>query len=72
MVGGAYKEFDGTAKVAKEMGARACEALFGERYTEVEVFRCRKAWSPWFHDVAWVPLALRSIVAFRKYRYDGY
>jgi hypothetical protein len=53
VIGGAYKKFDGTAKVAKELGGRVCEALFGERYAEVEVFRCWKAWSPWFHDVAW-------------------
>ena len=51
--GGAYKKFDGTPKEAKELGARVCEALFGERYNEVEVFRCWNAWSPWFHDVVW-------------------
>jgi hypothetical protein len=51
--GGAYKKFDGTAREAKDLGARVCEALFGDRYPEVEVFRCWKAWSPWFHDVAW-------------------
>ena len=51
--GGAYKKFDGTAKMAKELGARVCEALFGERYTDIEVFWCWKAWSPWFHDGAW-------------------
>jgi hypothetical protein len=53
VIGGAYKKFEGTPKAAKELGARVCEALFGDRYLDVEVFRCWKAWSPWFHDVAW-------------------
>lgn len=53
VLGGAYKKFDGTARDAKSLGMRVCDSLFGERFLDVEVFRCWKAWSPWFHDVAW-------------------
>jgi hypothetical protein len=51
--GGAYKRFEGTPRAAKDLGGRVCEALFGDRFLDVEVFRCWKAWSAWFHDVAW-------------------
>lgn len=53
VVGGAYKKFEGPARAAKEMGTQVCQALFGDRYLDIEVFRYWKAWSPWFHDVAW-------------------
>jgi hypothetical protein len=53
VTGGAYKRFEGTPRAAKEIGARVCDALFGDRFLDVEVFRCWKAWSSWFHDVAW-------------------
>lgn len=53
VIGGAYRRFEGTPRAAKDLGARVCEALFGDRYLDVEVFRCWKAWSPWFHDIAW-------------------
>lgn len=51
--GGAYKQYEGTPSEAKHLGARVCKALFGDRFLDVEVFWCWKAWSSWFHDVAW-------------------
>lgn len=51
--GGAYKKFEGTPRDAKRLGVRVCDALFGDRFLDVQVFRCRKAWSPWFCAVAW-------------------
>lgn len=53
--GGAYERFKGTPKEAKALGARVCEALFDDRYSEVEIFTCWRAWSPWFQDVIWDP-----------------
>jgi hypothetical protein len=51
--GGAYEKFKGTAREAKDLGARVCQALFGDRFNDVEVFRSRNAWSAWFFNVAW-------------------
>ncbi|MDX1487797.1 MAG: hypothetical protein R3268_06325 [Acidiferrobacterales bacterium] len=51
--GGAYKKFEGTPRDAKRLGMRVCDALFGDRFLDVEIYRCWKAWSPWFYDVAW-------------------
>jgi hypothetical protein len=53
VIGGAYKRFEGAAREAKALGIRAADALFGDRYLDIETFRCWNAWSPWFHDVAW-------------------
>ena len=51
--GGAYHAFAGTAAQAKALGGRVCDALFGERYTDVEIFRTWEAWCPWFKGIAW-------------------
>jgi hypothetical protein len=53
VIGGAYKKFEGPPRAAKELAARACEAMFGDRFLDIEVFKCWKPWSSWFHDVAW-------------------
>jgi hypothetical protein len=53
VIGGAYKKFEGTPREAKALGMRVTDALFGDRYLDIETFRCWKAWSSWFHDVAW-------------------
>jgi hypothetical protein len=53
VTGGAYERFEGATREAKNLGARFCDALFGDRFIEVEVFRSFAAWSPWFYDVAW-------------------
>jgi hypothetical protein len=50
--GGAYERFMRPAREAKDLGRRVCDALFGDRFGEVEVFRSWKAWSAWFFDVA--------------------
>jgi hypothetical protein len=51
--GGPYEKFKGTPREAKNLGMRVCDALFGDRFLDVEVFHCWNAWSPWFCDVAW-------------------
>jgi hypothetical protein len=51
--GGAYKKFSGTAREAKDLGGRFCYALFGDRFTEIQIYKTYKAWSRWFHGVAW-------------------
>jgi hypothetical protein len=38
---------------AKNLAARFCDALFDDRFLEVEVFRSWKPWSKWFHGIAW-------------------
>jgi len=53
VLGGAYEQFKGTSREAKELGARVAESVFGDRFLDVVVFRCWKPWSPWFFDVAW-------------------
>lgn len=53
VLGGAYEKFKGTPREAKALGARVAESLFGDRFLDVEVFRCWKPWSRWFFDVAW-------------------
>jgi hypothetical protein len=51
--GGAYEKYAGTAREAKEIAGRFCVAVFGERFTEVQVYKSYKPWSDWFYDVAW-------------------
>jgi hypothetical protein len=50
--GGAYRQF-APPQGANDLAARCCEALFGDRFFDIDVFRCGRAWSPWFFDVAW-------------------
>jgi hypothetical protein len=51
--GGAYERFAGTSRQAKELGARVCDELFGDRFDEISVYKSSLAWSDWFYDVAW-------------------
>ena len=51
--GGAYAAFEGTAAEAKELGARFARALYGDRFTEVLVYRWNEPWSTWFYGIAW-------------------
>jgi hypothetical protein len=51
--GGAYRKFAGPPREAKQLGMEVCNALFGDRYLEVELFQCWEPWSSWFCDVAW-------------------
>jgi hypothetical protein len=53
VIGGAYERFKGPPREAKNLAARFCEALFDDRYLDIEVFWCWNAWSAWFHDIAW-------------------
>jgi hypothetical protein len=53
VTGGAYRQFEGPPQAAADLAARCCEALFGDRFLDIDVFRCGRAWSPWFFDVAW-------------------
>jgi hypothetical protein len=52
-MGGAYEAFAGSGVEAKQLGAKACEILFGSRYDDLFVFKTYKSWSLWFHDIAW-------------------
>lgn len=51
--GGAYRGFPGSARQAKDLGVRFCDFLWGDRFTDVSVFRSGTPWSSWFYDVAW-------------------
>jgi hypothetical protein len=48
LMGGAYHDFEGPPRDAKRLGARVCDALFGDRFLDVEVYRSGSQWSPWF------------------------
>lgn len=51
--GGAYERFRRGAREAKNLGGRFCEAVFQDRFEEVDVMASWSAWSKWFFDVAW-------------------
>lgn len=51
--GGAYERFAGTAREAKEIARRFCDAMFGDRFDDLQIYRSYKPWSQWFFDVAW-------------------
>jgi hypothetical protein len=51
--GGAYRQFDGTATQAKVLAGRAVDALVQERYEDFRLDTTHRAWTPWFHDIAW-------------------
>ena len=51
--GGAYAEFSGTAREAMNVSGRFCDALFGDRFKEILLFKSHEAWSDWFCNVAW-------------------
>jgi hypothetical protein len=53
VIGGAYERFKGPPREAKNLASRFCDALFDDRYLDIEVFWCWNAWSAWFHDIAW-------------------
>ena len=51
--GGAYNNFNGSYKSAKDLANRFCFALFENRYEDVDFSLSQKAWTEWFYDVAW-------------------
>lgn len=51
--GGAYKEFEGSPAQAKKLGQQFCQAIFGERYLEIQIYQTNDAWSDWFFNIAW-------------------
>ena len=51
--GGAYQKVSGTSREAKNLAAKFCHAVFGDRFTEVLLFSSGDAWTKWFYDVAW-------------------
>ncbi|HXU05586.1 MAG TPA: hypothetical protein VN903_31725 [Polyangia bacterium] len=48
VMGGAYLDFEGRPGDAKRLASRVCDALFGDRFLDVDVYRSGSAWSPWF------------------------
>jgi len=48
--GGCGRSFAGNASTAKKLGEGFCEALAGDRFEEITVYRSREAWSEWFQD----------------------
>jgi hypothetical protein len=51
--GGPYRGFNGTPREAKNVGGRFSDALFGDRFMEIQLHTCHKPWAPWFHGIAW-------------------
>jgi hypothetical protein len=51
--GGAYNKFNGSARTAKQIGMRFCDALFGDRFLEVQMYKSDQPLTKWFHDIAW-------------------
>jgi hypothetical protein len=51
--GGAYHKPQGDGRTEKELANSFCEALFQNRYAEIEFFSSHHAWTPWFQDVNW-------------------
>jgi hypothetical protein len=52
--GGAYcRNMSQQPRLAKNLAADFCDALFGDRFGEVDIFRCNFPWNDWFYDVAW-------------------
>lgn len=51
--GGAYHEYEGSGQDAKQIGVKACEHLFGNRYDDLLLYSTHVRWSNWFYDVAW-------------------
>jgi hypothetical protein len=51
--GGAYHKPSGDGREAAEMAINFCDALFQNRFAEVECFINSRAWTPWFYDVNW-------------------
>lgn len=51
--GGAYRNWDSTAREAMRLGLEAAEVLLAGDFEEPRVFVSQTAWSRFFHDVAW-------------------
>ena len=51
--GGAYREFIGTPKQAKDLAQQFTQCIFGDRYSDVKIYTSHDSWCDWFHDVAW-------------------
>lgn len=62
--GGAYQDFPGTGRDAKNMAEAACDSLFGDRFEDLRVYTT-DAWSPWFRrmtsDRTWVGIDLAEL-----------
>ncbi len=63
--GGAYWEPKGSGGNDKALAMDVCEAMFGLRYGEVSLAESSKAWTPWFHGIAW---DLTEVVFDRRLR----
>lgn len=53
VLGRAYEKFKGTAKQAKDLGAKFSDALFQGRYDEIQMYITQEPWTEWFADAAW-------------------
>ncbi len=53
VLGGAYQRFEGAPRAAKELAAGFCDAVFGDRYMDIDLFYSPTPWSRWFRDIAW-------------------
>ena len=51
--GGAYGKFSGSGNDAKVLAGTLCRSIFEERYEDIQVYENHRAWSSWFHNVAW-------------------
>jgi len=51
--GGAYEDFYGSPRDAKNLAQELCEFIFEDRVLGIEVFHTNTPWCSWFFDVAW-------------------
>lgn len=49
--GGAYYQYTGTGRQAKDLGMRVCDSLFGDRFEEVDIYLTLQHWSSWFKGI---------------------
>jgi hypothetical protein len=53
-IGGAYSHPQtNDGRQAKQMALDFCDALFEQRFSEVQLFNNFDAWTPWFQNIAW-------------------
>jgi hypothetical protein len=50
---GSYGRYAGPPKEMKRLAEAFCDALFGDRYLSVQIFRSNKCWTPWFVGEIW-------------------
>lgn len=51
--GGAYREFDGTPRQAKDMAQRFSQYVFGDRFMDIVIYTSHDVWCDWFLGIAW-------------------